>query len=139
MVPGQTPSNQPSPATTPTAPPAPTAKPAAAAPSKPEVFETGPPATTPAVPKAQSVTVVQMIEKPTRETTVGDILLGSVGFVGMALLAALVVGLVAGGVLIFVKRLLPDNAFNGQSAEESALKLNALSDAESQSTQERRQ
>lgn len=131
MVPGQTPSNQPAPATTPTAPPTPTAKPGGSPAPRPEVFETAPPTAKPAVPKAQSVTVVQMVERPTRETTVGDILLGSVGFVGIVLLAALVVGLLAGSVFIFVKRLRPDNAFNGQTAEDAALKLNALPDAES--------
>lgn len=134
MVPGQTPRSQPSPATTPSgqATPTPPAQPGTASPAAPEVSQTSPPAAKPVVPRAQSVTVVQMVERPTRETSVGDILLGSVGFVGMVLLAALVVGLVAGSVFIFVKRLLPDNAFNGQSAEEAALKLNALEDSEPQ-------
>jgi uncharacterized membrane protein len=69
---------------------------------------------------------VQVVAPPTRETGVGDILLGSVGFVGFVLLAAFLVGLVAGGAFILVKRLRPDNAFNGQSADESSLKLSSF-------------
>lgn len=71
------------------------------------------------------MTVVQFVERPTRETGVGDILLGSVGFVGFVLLAAFVVGILAGGLFIVFKRLRPDNAFNGQTADESSLKLNS--------------
>lgn len=70
--------------------------------------------------------MVQVVEPPTRETSVGDILLGSVGFVGFVLLAALLVGLLAGGLFIAMKRLRPGNTFNGQNADESSLKLNSL-------------
>ena len=73
---------------------------------------------------AQPVTVVEIVEMPTRETSVGDILLGSVGFVGFVLLCALLVGLVAGSLFILVKRLRPDNQFNGQTADEISMKLN---------------
>ena len=89
------------------------------------------PGSTPAIPgAAKPITVVQVVERPTREISVGDILLGSVGFVGTALLAALLVGLLAGAVFIFVKRLLPGNTFNGQTADDAALKLNSLSDSQ---------
>jgi hypothetical protein len=126
MVPGQTASRQ-TPAPTP-----PAATPQSGSQTGNTPASSGQPAqpgTTPATPKAQSITVLQVVEKPTRETTVGDILLGSVGFVGFVLLAALVVGLLAGSLFILVKRMLPDNTFNGQTAEEAALKLNALSDS----------
>jgi hypothetical protein len=88
-----------------------------------------PPASQPAAPPrpatpAQPITVVQIVEKPTRETSVGDILLGSVGLVAFVLMAAMLVGLLAGWFFIFVKRLRPDNQFNGQTAEETSLKLN---------------
>jgi hypothetical protein len=48
--------------------------------------------------------VVQVAEEPTRETTVADILLGAVGFVGVVLLAALVVGIVAGAVFYYLRK-----------------------------------
>ena len=76
------------------------------------------------VPSAQPITVVQVVEKPTREISVGDILLGSVSFVGMALLAAAIVGLLAGGVLVWFKRLRPANRLNGQDADDTSLRLN---------------
>lgn len=77
-------------------------------------------------PQVVTPIVVQMVDEPTRETNVGDILLGAVGVVGVILVAALVVGLVAGWVFILIHRWRPDNAFNGQTAEESTLKLNSL-------------
>jgi hypothetical protein len=49
--------------------------------------------------------VVRIVEAPTRETTVADILLGAVGFVGVVLLGAALVGLLAGAVFILVRRL----------------------------------
>lgn len=49
--------------------------------------------------------VVRVVEPPTKETSVADILMGAVGFVGFVLIAAFVVGLVAGGVFILVRKL----------------------------------
>jgi hypothetical protein len=47
--------------------------------------------------------VVRVVEEPTRETSVADILLGAVGFVGFVLIAAAVVGLLAGGLFILFR------------------------------------
>ncbi len=69
------------------------------------------------------ITVVEVVPPRSRETTVPDILIGSLSIVGLMLLGALVVGAVVGGALIGYKRLFPGNAFNGQSADESALRL----------------
>ncbi len=74
---------------------------------------------------SQPVTIVQVVEQPSREISVADILLGSVGFVGLTLVAAAIVGLLAGAVLIFFKRLRPDNHLNGQDAADTALRLNS--------------
>lgn len=49
--------------------------------------------------------VVKVVEAPTRETTVADILLGAVGLVGVMLLAAAVVGVLVGGLFILIRRL----------------------------------
>lgn len=76
-------------------------------------------------PPAQPVTIVQVVEQPTREISVADVLVGSVGFVGLALLAAAIVGLVAGAMLILFQRLRPGNSLNGQDADGSALHLNS--------------
>lgn len=73
----------------------------------------------------QPVTIVQVVEQPSREVSVADILLGSVGLVGLTLLAAAVVGLLAGAVLILFKRLRPGNRLNGQDADDTALHLSS--------------
>jgi hypothetical protein len=70
--------------------------------------------------------IIRVVEAPARETTVADILLGAVGFVGVALLAALVVGLLVGGVFILFKKAFPGNPFNGQQSGETSLNLSAL-------------
>jgi hypothetical protein len=49
-------------------------------------------------------TVVRVVEAPSRETGVGDILLGAVGLVGFVLIAAALTGLVAGAVFVLVRR-----------------------------------
>jgi hypothetical protein len=50
---------------------------------------------------------VEVVEEPTRETSVADILMGAVGFVGFVLIAAAVVGLLAGAVFVYFKHLRP--------------------------------
>lgn len=71
--------------------------------------------------------VVQVVDEPSREMGMGDVLLGAVGVVGAILIAALVFGLVVGWAFILFQRWRPENAFNGQTADESTLKLNSLS------------
>jgi hypothetical protein len=48
--------------------------------------------------------VVQIVEEPTTEVSVADILVGAFGFVGAVLVAAALVGLVAGGLFILFRR-----------------------------------
>jgi hypothetical protein len=71
--------------------------------------------------------IVRVIEAPTRETTVVDILVGSFGLIGIIVLAAVVFGLGLGGLLVWFRNSRPGNVINGQSAGESALHLNTLS------------
>jgi len=49
--------------------------------------------------------MVRVVEQPVHETTIADVIFGSIGLVGVMLLAALVLGVVLGGSLILVKRL----------------------------------
>jgi hypothetical protein len=49
--------------------------------------------------------IVRVIETPARETTVVDVLLGSLGLTTVLILAALVLGALLGGLLIGVKLL----------------------------------
>jgi len=49
--------------------------------------------------------MVRVVEQPVHETSLSDVILGSLGLVGVLLIAALVFGLVLGGGLIAYKRL----------------------------------
>lgn len=49
--------------------------------------------------------IVRVVEEPVRETSIADVILGSLGLVGVMLFAALVLGLLLGGALILVKRM----------------------------------
>jgi hypothetical protein len=58
----------------------------------------------PSVQSAQPI-VVRVIEEPVKSTGVSDILIGALGLTGVMLLAALLLGLVLGGILIGIKKL----------------------------------
>ena len=49
--------------------------------------------------------VVRVVEEPVKSTGVGDVILGALGLTGVMLLAALVLGVTLGGVLIWIKKL----------------------------------
>jgi hypothetical protein len=53
----------------------------------------------------QDPIIVRVVEQPVRETSVVDVLIGSLGLVVVMLLAALLLGLLLGGALILVKRI----------------------------------
>ena len=53
----------------------------------------------------QDPIIVRVVEQPVRETSVVDVLIGSLGLVVVMLLAALLLGVVLGGLLIAFKRL----------------------------------
>jgi hypothetical protein len=55
--------------------------------------------------QANQPIMVRVVEQPVRETTIADVIFGSIGLVGVMLLAALLLGLLLGGGLILVKRL----------------------------------
>jgi hypothetical protein len=44
--------------------------------------------------------IVQVIDGPTPETTVADVLLGAVGLIGVLVISAVLLGLLMGGVLV---------------------------------------
>ena len=61
--------------------------------------------------------IVQLSDAPTRETTVADVLLQAVGLTGAFIITAAVAGLIIGGILIWFKKLRPDNSINGQGSQ----------------------
>jgi hypothetical protein len=65
----------------------------------------------------QAPIIVRVIEEPVDETTISDVILGSLGLVGVLLLSALLLGLLLGGVLVLYKRL---RAKDGLDADRDA-------------------
>lgn len=57
------------------------------------------------MPQNPSPIIVNVIEQPAKSTTVGDVLIGSFGLVGVLVIVAVLLGLVFGGVLIGLKLL----------------------------------
>ena len=53
----------------------------------------------------QEPIIVRVVEEPVKETTIADVILGSLGLVGVMLLSALLLGLLLGGALLLYKRL----------------------------------
>lgn len=71
--------------------------------------------------------VVRVVDEPTPETSVADILIGAVGLVGFVLLLAAVVGIVAGCLFILMRKLQARHEVPGAPSE-LALGLNSLDD-----------
>jgi ABC-type nitrate/sulfonate/bicarbonate transport system permease component len=58
--------------------------------------------------------VVRVVEQPVHETTISDVIFGSLGLVGVMLLAAALMGLLLGGGLILFKRLRRKDALDAE-------------------------
>jgi uncharacterized protein YacL len=63
--------------------------------------------------------MVRVVEQPVHETTISDVVFGSIGLVGVLLVAALLLGLLLGGGLILVKRLTARDGLDAQRDAES--------------------
>ena len=55
-------------------------------------------------PVSGSPIIVRVVEQPVHETTISDVIFGSIGLVGVLLVSALLLGLALGGGLILFKR-----------------------------------
>ena len=53
----------------------------------------------------QEPIIVRVVEQPVHETTISDVIFGSLGLVGVLLISAALLGLLLGGGLIAFKRL----------------------------------
>jgi hypothetical protein len=71
--------------------------------------------------------VVRIIQAPTPETTVADVLIASISLIVVLMAAAVLLGAVLGALFVGLRILLPRNPFNGQTAEETGLGLHTLS------------
>jgi len=67
----------------------------------------------------QGPIIVRVVEEPVRETTISDVILGSLGLVGVMLLSALLLGLMLGGGLVLYKRLTAKDGLDAAGEGES--------------------
>jgi uncharacterized protein YacL len=67
----------------------------------------------------QDPIIVRIIEQPVKETSIGDVIFGSLGLVGILLVSALLLGLLLGGILIGVKRLRARDGLDAEGDAES--------------------
>ena len=56
--------------------------------------------------------IVRVVEQPVHETTIADVIFGSLGLVGILLVSALILGVLLGGGLILLKRLRKQDALD---------------------------
>lgn len=63
--------------------------------------------------------IVRVVEQPVHETTISDVILGSLGLVGVLLVSALLLGLLLGGGLIVYKRLTAKDGLDPEGEQES--------------------
>jgi hypothetical protein len=68
----------------------------------------------------QAPIIVRVVEEPVDETTIADVILGSLGLVGVMLISALLLGLLLGAAMVLYKRL---RAKDGLDAERDAESL----------------
>ena len=73
---------------------------------------------------ASSPIIVRVIGPPTDAITLGDVILQALGLTGVITLGAVVFGLLLSGAFIYLRSHRPDNAFNGETADELSLRLN---------------
>ena len=65
----------------------------------------------------------EKVDAPAEPTTVGDLLLEITGFVGIMIVVVLVAGGLIAGLFIGVRRLWPENSFNGTGSDRTRLGL----------------
>jgi len=69
--------------------------------------------------QANQPIMVRVVEQPVHETTISDVIFGSIGLVAVLLVAALLLGTLLGGGLILVKRLTARDGIDPRGDAES--------------------
>jgi hypothetical protein len=67
----------------------------------------------------QDPIIVRVVQEPVHETTISDVILGSLGLVGVMLVSALLLGLLLGGGLVLYKRLSAKDGLDAAGDAES--------------------
>lgn len=63
--------------------------------------------------------IVRVVEQPVHETTLSDVIVGSLGLVGILLLSALLLGFLLGSAIVLYKRLTARDGIDAQHEAES--------------------
>jgi hypothetical protein len=66
--------------------------------------------------------IVRVVEQPVHETTISDVIVGSLGLVGVMLVSALLLGLLLGGALLVYKRFTARDGIDG-AGDSQALRV----------------
>jgi uncharacterized protein YacL len=69
--------------------------------------------------QANQPIIVRVVEQPVHETTISDVVFGSIGLVGVLLVSAALLGLLLGLSLIAIKRLRARDGLDAQGEAES--------------------
>lgn len=69
--------------------------------------------------QANQPIIVRVVEQPVHETTISDVVFGSIGLVGVLLVSAALLGLLLGFTLIAIKRLRDRDGLDAQGEAES--------------------
>ena len=72
----------------------------------------------------------EAVDAPTEPTTIVDLLLKVGGLVSIIIIIALLAGALIAGLFIGVRRLWPENSFNGTGSDRTRLDLSGLSDGD---------
>jgi len=70
--------------------------------------------------------IVKVVEEPAPTVGLADVIIQAIGLTGALFLGAVLLGLLLGGAFIALRRLRPDNAFNGAKSEHQRLGLGSL-------------
>jgi hypothetical protein len=67
--------------------------------------------------------IVRVIGPPADTVTLGEVILQALGLTGVITLVAVLLGLLLGGLFIYIRTRRPANAFNGETSGELSLHL----------------
>ena len=77
-------------------------------------------------PQQVTPVIVRVVQAPTKELNVADLIVSGLGLTGLMLLGSLLVGGVLGGLFVLFKMWRPMNPLNGQASQTHGLHLTSF-------------
>jgi hypothetical protein len=81
------------------------------------------------VPQQVTTVIVRVVQSPTKELNVADLIVSGLGLTGLILIGSLLVGGALGGLFVLFKLWRPQNPFNGQASQTHGLHLTSVPDS----------